>query len=587
MPITQQDKKELNKIYNEYYQKFEGKKEDYFALLYLTKKFNKSIEELSEIVAFGNNDYGFDAFYIDREARNLYLFQFKWSENHLLFKESLQRIINDGLDRIFGNPLQDPKSNQLLNNLKNDLYENQNLIDRIFIQFVFKGDVEAADKSEGLTFLREELDNKKWIIDKYFREKKIDLIFEFISDKRISQRTPRIETHTMNFSDSISQSQNGKKMYIGFLSLYDLNKIYNSLGVRFLNRNIRAGLSENNPPNRKIKEALNEIIFKQIQEPDVFVFNHNGITLAAEKIEIIEGKIKLYVPRLLNGAQTITTVNKFCENNKDNSLFELSSLKDIKVLAKIIEDSVTSEFITMVTINNNRQNPVEPWHLRANDKIQCDFQDKFASELGIYYSRQENSFENLTDSDLEEQGIVEYKDLKIKLLARTFLAIQGEIDKMSRLTEVFDNQKIYSETFRESYLSSNSNKILIAYKTLLIINSPIRQLYQVAPNYMQNGINSARNLIATLLIQGLFNDSKFIQYVEWFGNSLRKESDFREYHSKLVRNKILPILKEVLKEPSYKDKIEKEKYSFFRTKEIFRRSMEIAGDFYGWSKKSI
>ena len=37
-------------------------------------------DQLIHQVAFGNRDYGIDTYYIDREAKNLYLYQFKWSE---------------------------------------------------------------------------------------------------------------------------------------------------------------------------------------------------------------------------------------------------------------------------------------------------------------------------------------------------------------------------------------------------------------------------------------------------------------------------------------------------------------------------
>jgi hypothetical protein len=106
-----------------------------------------------------------------------------------------------------------------------------------------------------------------------------------------------------------------------------------------------------------------------------------------------------------------------------------------------------SDFVAVVTLSNNQQNPVDSWNLRANDRIQCDLQDKFREDLGIYYSRQENSFQNMSDSDLAEMGIDDNRcDLRIKLLAQTFLAAQGELDRMSRLTEVFDNQERFWQT---------------------------------------------------------------------------------------------------------------------------------------------
>ncbi|MCH7963263.1 MAG: AIPR family protein [Bacteroidetes bacterium] len=588
MSITQLDKKELNKYYIEFSSKYGGMKEDYFAFLYLTKKFGKGIGLLAQQVAFGGNDYGIDGYYIDKDTRNFYLFQFKWSENHNLFKESLERLTKAGLERIFGDPYQDPGMNELLVSLKNELFEYKNLIDKIYIQFIFKGNVEDAENSSGLNYLREELENKKWLIDKYFGDKKVDLIFEFISDKKTSTRTQPVETHTLSISSFVEHSiDNKQKMYIGFVPIYELDRIYQTLNLKFLNRNIRAGLSDENPPNRKIREALQDIAINKGITPDIFPFNHNGITLAVERIKTTNNKVEVKVPRLLNGAQTIRSVRKFLEDNSEHPEFDESIFKEIKVLTKFVVDTVTSNFITTVTICNNRQNPVEPWHLRANDKIQCDIQDKFLYDLSIYYSRQENAFENLTDSDLEEMGVEDHRDIEIKPLAKTFLAIQGEIDKISRLTDVFENQKFYENTFRASYLKSDFSKLLLSYKILLLLNPVIRQMREAGPEYLYYGLNRARNVIAALLIQGTLNDGKLEQLKEWYGYSLRREADYKEYLTKLGKNKILPIIKEVLKEKIYRKKLDEEKYSIFRTKEFFRRCMWVSEDWYGWSKKSI
>ena len=97
MAINKQDRQELESLYTTHHEKYGGLKEDYFALLYLNKKYNKTIEEIHTQFAFGGNDYGIDAYYFDRDARNLYLYQFKWSENHNLFKESLDRLTDQGI----------------------------------------------------------------------------------------------------------------------------------------------------------------------------------------------------------------------------------------------------------------------------------------------------------------------------------------------------------------------------------------------------------------------------------------------------------------------------------------------------------
>ena len=97
--------KELEETYSGLSSKYSGRKEDYFALLYLAKKFNITLEEAASHVCFGGNECAIDAFYHDKTTRNLYLFQFKWSEDHLLFKQSFEKLILLGLDRIFAFPV--------------------------------------------------------------------------------------------------------------------------------------------------------------------------------------------------------------------------------------------------------------------------------------------------------------------------------------------------------------------------------------------------------------------------------------------------------------------------------------------------
>lgn len=594
MAITRADQQELDEIHTEYRNKYKGLKEDYFALIYLTKRFKLRVEEAVGQVAFGSNDYGIDAYHIDREGRNLYLYQFKWSQNHNLFKDSMDRMADAGIPRIFGNPLQDPKQNELIAQLKADLVEHKELIDRVYIHYVFKGDVDAAENSEGLQTRREKLAGKKWLINDFFKGRVVEVMdAEFIADRRRPSKSRVSDSYSINVAQRVASTampDSTKLLHVGFVRLMDLYRIYKALGQAFLNRNIRAGLSAENPPNKRIREALSRIVMKAQEPPELFAFNHNGITLAAEKVEFDDKRVILNVPRLLNGAQTITSVNKFLEDNNGNPSLRanLERLEAIQVLTKIVEHDPMSEFVTIVTIANNQQNPVEPWNLRANDKTQCDLQDKFKEDLGLFYSRQENSFQNLSDSDLAEMGIEDSRrDIRIKLLAQTFLAAQGELDRMSRLREVFDNQKFYTEAFKESYMHTDARRIVLAYKVNLVLNSPMKKLEEKAPAKIKYAIGKARNLVLALLIQALLNHRQLRDYLEWYGRGLQKEHDFRELMSKLATSNVLPLLKSILADESYVQKINDEKYSFLRTKLLFRRCMQDANYRFGWTQKAL
>src|SRR5688500_14211962 len=78
-----------------------GVREDYFGLLYLEREHKVPRESALNHVAFGGHEYVLDGFYFDERRRNLYLFQFKYSESYSQFKSSLQRLIDDGIERIF------------------------------------------------------------------------------------------------------------------------------------------------------------------------------------------------------------------------------------------------------------------------------------------------------------------------------------------------------------------------------------------------------------------------------------------------------------------------------------------------------
>jgi hypothetical protein len=235
MALTKSDKQELDQLHSDWSDKYGGCKEDYFACLYLPKKHHCSIPDIAHQVAFGGNDYGLDAYYIDRDARNLYLYQFKWSENHNLFKDSMDRLAKDGMARIFGNPMADPLANPLLNTLRAELHEHKAVIDRVYIHFVFKGDREATENSEGLRNRLENLESKSYLVHSYFGNPNVELNIEFMSDVRLPPVPPPQESHAVSLTDSICvRTADGQKvMYVGFFPLMDLHRIYKSLDQRF------------------------------------------------------------------------------------------------------------------------------------------------------------------------------------------------------------------------------------------------------------------------------------------------------------------------------------------------------------------
>jgi hypothetical protein len=366
----------------------------------------------------------------------------------------------------------------------------------------------------------------------------------------------------------------------------DLHRMYKEMGQRLFDRNIRAGLSDERPVNRALRAALKDVLGGRTSPHD-FVFNHNGVTVFAEKVEFADGRAILTEPRVLNGAQTITSVHKFLELNEGNQDLQTEGarLRALQVLAKIVS-GCGQEFITAVTINTNRQNPVESVNLRASDHMQLELSDKFREDLRVFYERQENAFESLSDEDLQDQGIDQFKAVQIRKFAQMLLAAQGEIDRMSRLNEVFEVEAQYRACFAEKYLKSDTRRLLLAYKIHLRLNRFAQEVIEKGgPSYAYAA--RAKNLLWALLIQGVLNHPKLPMLLDTYGTALTMEADLNEVIKGIASTKVRLILKDTVADVKYQQLLKEEKYSFLRTKATYTKCMDVAYEKYGWKKQSL
>ena len=272
-----------------------GVREDYFGLLYLEQEHKVSRDKAVNQITFGGHDYGLDGFHFDEQRRNLYLFQFKYSDSHSQFKGPLQRLIDSGMERIFVSPNKDDIKNQTLLQLRSCLVENRALIDQICFRFVFTGDPEEAERSKVLDKLREDLENKKYLVDQFFGERQVGFVVEFrsasgrVGPVRDPRQTTRFDVPLTG--NIVECGPTGQQMHICFIRLADLHQMHTHLGQRFFDSNIRYGLGESEWVNRAISRSLKQIIIDQTDPPSVFAFNHNGITLFAEHVEHLNGQL--------------------------------------------------------------------------------------------------------------------------------------------------------------------------------------------------------------------------------------------------------------------------------------------------------
>jgi hypothetical protein len=174
----------------------------------------------------------------------------------------------------------------------------------------------------------------------------------------------------------------------------------------------------------------------------------------------------------------------------------------------------------------------------------------------------------------------------MRRLAQTFLAIQGEVDRLYRLRLIFESDNIYRDVFREAYLKKDVKKMILAYKVLLRTLAVARDITdRFTEKY--HWLPKATGLLGALLIQSLLNDEKAAEWTETYGSSLKIENDFVELLKDLASRKVRPILAAYTSLPKEAEMLQTMNFTFLRTKGAFQRCMEIGAEKHNWKKLGL
>ena len=193
---------------------------------------------------------------------------------------------------------------------------------------------------------------------------------------------------------------------------------------------------------------------------------------------------------------------------------------------------------------------------------------------------------DLSEEELLEQGITVHKAIELPRLTRTFLASDGEIDKLSRFRDVFEDDRIYNQVFSQSRLKADCREIVLCYKVQFRLGRLMSDIVDKGANkyaYVQR----ARNLLWALLCQAILNDPELEEKAENFGRGLSLEAPYMEWLSGLATARCRFILSDLVEDRAYAPKVTEGNFSFMRTNAAYKRSMEIAYKRWRWEEKRL
>lgn len=193
-----------------------------------------------------------------------------------------------------------------------------------------------------------------------------------------------------------------------------------------------------------VRSRFNENIFKTLKdEPSKFFMYNNGLTITANDIVSEDTnankKVKISISdfQVVNGGQTLRTLHRFNQLDKDNITKYLSNCE---ILLRVFKTSPTSNIRNKIAEFTNSQNAISNIDLKSLSSEQIQI-EQFLDEHNIIYARK-----------IGDTGITTNKKYIHKISMEKFgqimFSVQGYPEKASnQKKQIFD--KYYSQVFNE------------------------------------------------------------------------------------------------------------------------------------------
>ncbi len=335
----------------------------------------------AESITDGGNDNGIDAVYYDVHSKYLFLIQSKWIHNGKgepdngevkKFISGIKDLLNFRFDRfnekvrkkevIIKNAVCDPKTKY-----------------QIILTYTGINDLAEPSRRDFGDLLNELNDASELVYLSIFNQKRIhtSLIISTESQEPIDQEIQ------LKFFGKITEPYIG---YYGQVNGVEISSWWDKYRKSLFAKNIRGVLGETDV-NKDITRTLDE-------NPEHFWFFNNGITLVADSVEknmvggasTDFGQFTCKNISIVNGAQTVSTIGKFGEENQ-------SKLETVYVPVRIIQLKDAEEnFGQKITKANNTQNRVKNRDFVTFDQEQTRIREELLID-GIDYRISRGEYE--------------------------------------------------------------------------------------------------------------------------------------------------------------------------------------------------
>jgi len=430
----------------------------------------------------GTYDGGVDAYYLDEDAKVVYLIQSKFRANAANFEEkeiSPAELLAMEISRITKGQVADSKNNPFNDKIRAFQQRLQDIRD--IARYDFKVIILANLKRYSDEQIRRLVDNCNYEVfdfDKTYKE----LVFPvctgtYYDAEQIEIRLELRQKLSPQLFQEVETLYGTSELRILYVPLVEIAKVvmkYKNALLRFNPRNFLS--LSNNPVNRSIRDTATK------NTKNAFALLNNGITILCSTASMTDrtgetgvGQLVIRNPQIVNGGQTACSLAEAYVAAAQ----EATIMAGKEVLLKVVSEpkglpaEKLSEFIELISDATNQQTRVVEADRRANDPKMRQIQGYFYTEHGLFLERKKGEFlYGLQDKYLSKPQIVNRVDL-----IRNYLAFSGGVAK-ARTSQT----AIFEESAFDAMLASfDQTRIFLSYTVAQDLEAMVKTATKATP----------------------------------------------------------------------------------------------------------
>jgi len=371
-----------------------------FVAWYLFNILKQDRNQTKDAITDGADDKQIDAIVIDDDKQTIFIIQGKYISGGQVDAEPLREVLSSWLqlrDLVRLQTVANAKLQRKLSEVAKafeDEYE-------VCFELVTTASLTSSAKKDLETFQKQ--------LAEISENEDFDAIISLVDEEELGRRhdlaletdNPQIN-YTLNLADSKFMSVDiaDTKVVVAAVPLKEAVLIQGIKDGSLFQKNVRQSLGSSNAVNKKIRQTILGDKHKD------FFFFHNGITAICNRLELTDNKLKLYGLSVVNGCQSLNTIQSCSETAK--------KLDDTFVLFRFYEIPQRDR-ADLISINTNSQSAVKPRDLRSNDKRVLNLKRLFEQKYNQGYFITKRG--EIAPPEKDKNFIIDLSDLGKYLIA--------------------------------------------------------------------------------------------------------------------------------------------------------------------------